>query len=178
MRLEIPFNETIFRGQMLAFFDFAWNENLEKNKFKLYYALAFIIAGGLLVYFESRIGYLIIITGLHYLIVTFNYYHYYKKSKAKYQLVVNQEINSTIENDIINVWEFNDDYLFHKDYKHEIKVNWSAFKDYVIVEDNLFLTVTNGLTYIINKNEIKETEFALVKTFLKGKVTESIKSKK
>ncbi|HSD08283.1 hypothetical protein, partial [Flavobacterium sp.] len=85
----------------------------------------------------------------------------YQNSKKTYLKLIENEIKGQLESNEISIWEFNDEYFNYKDYKYEAKIKWNAFKNYRIIEDNIFLdlNIGNQSSYILSKEEIGNDSF-------------------
>ncbi|MBJ6367520.1 hypothetical protein [Snuella sedimenti] len=172
MKFEIPFDENIYREQMILNFNIAWNENLKKNKRNLYWSIPIIIIGGLIVYGQDYIGFIFIAIGTHFAINGFKYYSFYKKTKKKYFDLIESEIQGQKIANENSLWEFNKDYFRYKYYKYDAKIKWEAFKSYRVIDKNLFLDleVGNNSSYIIGEKEIGNTELKKVIDFANEKI--------
>lgn len=168
MKFEIPFREEIFKKQMILTLNNAWSINLKNNKRNLIWAVPMILFGGLMVYGESDTGFLLIAIGIHYLVNFYNYYSYYKESKTEFLKLVNNEINRQKNANENSVWEFTENYFRYKDYKYETKMKWEMFKNYRIIEKNLFLdlNVSENSSYVLGEEEIGIESFQKITEFV------------
>lgn len=171
MKLEIPFNESIYSEQTTLNFNLAWDENLKKNKKRLYWAVPSIIFGAFLTYQENYLGFLFLGIGIHYIINFYDYYSYYKTNKTKYLELVKSEIDGQKSANQDSIWEFKEDYFRYKYYKYDAKFKWNAFKGYRIIEKNLFLDleVGNNSSYILGESEVGKEKFEEIIEFVKKK---------
>lgn len=175
MKYDIPFNEVNFKQQMKLNFDLVWNINFKKNKKNFFWSIGYIILGILIINWKSNLGYIFIAIGLHFLIISYRYYSFYKKNKNRYFNSINLELEVQKNLNFTDVLEFNEDYFFFKNHKMEAKINWIAFKNFRIVNKNLFLYIDelNTISYILGQNEIGDNEFEKVIRFIETKVNKN-----
>ena len=76
---------------------------------------------------------------------------------------------------INTVWEFNDEYFAVRDYIHDIKIKWSGFESFSIIENTLllYLNYHTSPSYTISKTELEETDFEKIIAFLETKIGHS-----
>ncbi|MDP2161467.1 MAG: hypothetical protein Q8K02_13360 [Flavobacterium sp.] len=161
MKFEIPFKEEIYKKQTSLNLSLTWEKILKKNKKNLIIYIFFISIGFLTIYGGGNIGVIFIIIGLFGLLECYRINTAYQNYKKTYLKLIENEIKGQLESNEKSVWEFNDDYFSYKDYKYEAKIKWNAFKNYRIIEDNIFLdlNVGNQSSYILSKEEIGNDSF-------------------
>ena len=176
MKFEIPFNESIYRKQVAVYFNHAWKEHLKKNKRNFFWGIPAILFGGLAVYSDGNYGYAMIAIGLHYSIVGYNYYSYYKKSKKTYFDAINSEVTAQLAASENMVWEFDETNFNFKYYLYEIKMKWESFIGYRLIDNILFLDMGEGnnASYILSEDEIGNADFIKVVDFVKEKIKPKI----
>jgi hypothetical protein len=172
MRFKIPFNENVYREQMLLNFEQTWKKHWTANKRRLFWTIPMFFMGALLINGENYFGYVLIGFGVHYLTNFFDYYLHYKKSKKKYSDLVESEISGHKTAEIDILWEFNEEYFSYKDYKYESKMKWNVFKSYRVIDSNLFMDINVGpyLSYVLAEKEIGKDQFKQVIDFIKTKI--------
>nr|WP_315193779.1 hypothetical protein [uncultured Flavobacterium sp.] len=161
MKFEIPFKEEIYKKQTILNLSLTWEKILKKNKKNLILYIFFISIGFLIIYGENNIGVIFILIGLYGLLECYRTNYAYQNSKKTYLKLIENEIKGQLESNEISIWEFNDEYFNYKDYKYEAKIKWNAFKNYRIIEDNIFLdlNIGNQSSYILSKEEIGNDSF-------------------
>jgi hypothetical protein len=161
MKFEIPFDEEIYKKQVMLNLSITWEKLLKKSKNNLFFYIFFISMGLLAIYGKNNIGVIFIIVGLYGLLECYKINTAYRNSKKAHLKLIENEIKEQIESNEFSIWEFNDEYLRYKDYKFETKVKWIAFKNYRIIEDNIFLDLDlgNHSSYILSKEEIGNDSF-------------------
>lgn len=171
MKFKIPFDENIYSEQMKLQFDNVWSEGFKKNRSKLYIGVPFFILGILAVYGNGNVGYLFIILSLIYFYKYYEYYQYYQKNKKRY--FSESEIFSLEQKEVqdVSIWEFKDEYFRYKCYKCDLKLDWSLFSGFEIINNNIFIKTKDvNHSYIIGKSEVGESEFNEIAEFLKTKI--------
>ncbi|NUY82342.1 hypothetical protein HUK80_15665 [Flavobacterium sp. MAH-1] len=94
---------------------------------------------------------------------------YYKNKKRFFQeseLEARKHIHANQD----SIWEFNNEYFRYSDFKVDYKTDWSVFKSYRIIDNNLFLDLNETSSYILGKEEIGETEFQKLIQFVDQKL--------
>lgn len=172
MVLEVPFNEDIYKKQTNLILGLYWNKILKKHKNNLIISIVFFLLGVFAIYGKGNVGYVFVIISIYGFLEFYKINTAYQKSKKEFQKIVSDEIKGQIESNQNSIWEFNDTYFRYKDYKLDVKINWTAFKSYAIIEDNLFLNlnVGNQSSYIIAKEEIGNDSFQEVLNFVDDKI--------
>ncbi len=175
MTFELPFHEKIYSDQMNLAFNLAWKTNLKKNKRRLYWGIPSLLFGVFQIFLENYLGFLFLGLGLHYLINYFEFYNFYRIRKRTYFNMVTSEIGKQKEVAINTVWEFNDEYFAVRDYIHDIKIKWSGFESFSIIENTLllYLNYHTSPSYTISKTELEETDFEKIIAFLETKIGHS-----
>lgn len=170
MRYELPFNESLYRKQCKLRFELIWKKLAERNKKGFYYGIPIILFGAFFILKKNELGYVFLVFGAYLLITSYRFNQHYKKAKGDYENDIDEEVVSFIKT--INIWEFNEEYLGYKDHKYETKIKWETFKDFKVIEDNifLFLDAKNYHSYIISKKEVGEEAFDQLINFLNKKI--------
>lgn len=170
MKFEIPFNEDITRNQTKLNFDLVWDRIRKKNRTNTYVTIFLIVFGSLIIYGNGNIGYLLLIMGFFGIIASYRGKLIYQENKKKYVTSMNDEIEKYKTNNGSSIWEFDDKHFNYKDYKYDLKINWDGFTTFRIIENNLFLDLGNGLSYILGKDEVGEESFQNIIDFLETKL--------
>jgi len=161
MTLEIPFNKEIFNHQNQLNFNSVWKKNLKNNQRRILWGILGLLLGGLMIFNENYVGFLFLGIGIHYFVNFYDYWSYYSKSKKRYFGQMSTEIEGYENSGRNCIWEFKDDHFGYTDHKFETKIKWLTFKSFRIIEDTLFLDFDskNGLSYMLGKSEVKESEW-------------------
>jgi hypothetical protein len=172
MKFELPFNEQIYKEQIILNFNTAWNKNLKNNKKRLILVVPMILMGVLIIYGGNNIGFLFLAIGIHNLINFYEYYSFYKKNKNVFFELVEKEKSNQIEANENSIWEFTEDHFRYKDYKYEAKIKWKAFKSFRVIDKHLFLDLDVGdkSAYTIGETEIGAENFNKLIEFVKLKI--------
>jgi len=172
MKLEIPFDKNIYNKQNELNFNSVWKKNLKNNSRRIVWGVLGLILGGFMVFNKNYVGYLFIGLGIHYFANFIDYRSFYLKSKKRYFGLVNGEIDGYENSRCDILWEFEDEYFGYSDHRFETKIKWTTFKSYRIIDETLFLDMDskNGLSYILSKSELKESEWSQILDLLSVKI--------
>ncbi|MFN7675571.1 MAG: hypothetical protein ACK5ON_06365 [Flavobacterium sp.] len=172
MRFEIPFNENISREDSKKYFDFIWKDVLKKNKKNLYVVFPLIVFGITIIYGKSNLGYLILAFGFFAILTYYYFYKHYKKERKRYFEEVEKHISEYSSQNKSCFWEFNEEQFYYSDFKYDLKVNWSSFTKFRIVENNLILELRDNIiaTFFLNKEEVGQENFDKIIHFLEAKI--------
>ena len=84
MKIELHFDESIYRKQMKLLYEMGYGRKRTYLKNSNYLGFAFVLLGFLIVLKKRDIGYLFILFGLYNLISYYNFYFKQKKLARKY----------------------------------------------------------------------------------------------
>ncbi|HLP64108.1 hypothetical protein [Flavobacterium sp.] len=172
MRFEITFDEKISREQSKKYFELYWNDFVSKNNKRLFYIIPFVLIGITIIYGKSSLGYFFLLIGLLMLYLYFTNYRYYKKNKTLFNVDVEKHILNYSSNNKLCVWEFKEEQFCYSDFKFDLKINWSSFSKYRIIENDLILELRDNLigNFFLNKEEVGAVHFDKIILFLEGKI--------
>ncbi len=172
MRFEIPFNENISREDSKKYFDFIWKDDLKKKKKSSYVLFPGILFGIAIIYGKSNIGYLILAIGIFGILAIYYSNKHYKKERKRYFDAVEKHILEYSSNNKPCIWEFNEEQFHYSDFKYDLKINWSSFTKFRIIENNLILELRDNIiaNFFLNKEEVGEENFDKIIHFLEGKI--------
>lgn len=145
MKIEIPFSEEIYKEQSDLVFSNLWKNELKNNYLKLFWGLLSLILGLIVLYNGRETGYILIGISIHYFIIFYNYYDYYKNSKLSYYKEMEEFIAHSNKLNEVSIWVFEEHYFKNAYDGWEAKYNWRHLKRYEIIGKNL-------LVYLINKD--------------------------
>jgi hypothetical protein len=172
MRFEIPFNENISREDSEKYFDFIWKDVLKKNKKKSYYSIPYFIIGIAIIYGKSNVGYIFLASGFLMVLLYYYFNKTYNEKRKTYFDAVEKHILEYSSNNKPSFWEFNEESFHYSDFKYDLKINWSSFTKFIIIENNLILELRDNITaaFFLNKEEVGEENFDKILHFLEGKI--------
>lgn len=171
MKFKIPFDEHIYNEQIKLQFDNVWSEAFKRNKSKLYIGIPFFLLGLLVIYGKRNVGYLFVFFGLISFYKYYEYYRYYHKNKKRYFAESQTYVLEQKEIEDVAILEFKDTYFRFKCFKYDLKLDWSLFTEFEIINDTIFMKTKDvNNNYIIGKSEIGESEFYELIEFLKTKI--------
>lgn len=172
MKLEIPFNDSIFKNQMSLNFKLTWKNNLRHHKVRLSIGILMILFGILVINGGGSMGYVLIGFGISYITRFIDNLLNYRKSKKQYNRLVNAEIIGQVNSKENTVWEFNEDEFCYQDYKIVTKLKWVNFTGFRLIDSSLFLDINVGptLSYIISEEEIDKNQFQIITDIVKKKI--------
>jgi len=163
MKKEIPFDEKVYKSQMLIVFESIYDKHLHDNKINFYYGLLFVLVA-LVSFFQlnpdSNLPIIAIVLGLVFLGYSFQYYRNYKTKKKEYIEQIDNEIEENISANQNSVLEFNEEYIRWKNFKIDIKIALYGIKYFVEKENNILIGLAkNTPAIIISKEEIGEENY-------------------
>ena len=172
MRFEIPFTEKNSREQSIVYFNSIWEKALKKNKKLWYHILIYLPLGVLIIYGKSNLGYLFIVMGLLLLLAYFIFRNNYLKKRKEYLNLVEEHIKNYSLSNKPCIWEFKDDIFHYSDYKYDLKINWSAFAKFKIIENNLVIELRDNVmaSFFLNNEEVGDENFDKIIIFLESKL--------
>lgn len=102
----------------------------------------------------------------------FNYLNHYKKNKKRYYALVEDSILRNKAANINIIWEFTEDELIYKDFQYDLKIKWTAFKSWKVIQEHLFISLEVAPTssYILGEKEVGIENFKEIVEFVKGKI--------
>ena len=167
MRFEIPFDKIIYKEQMILHYNLVWNTNLKKNKRSFYFYILSLFIASIMILQNNCLAFLFLVIGVYGVLHCYSFYKLYRKNKKNYYKLLHSEIKKQLEANSISIWELDKDYFIYKSYNLEFKIKWSAVKGYRIIDDNLFLDLFTGSSYIIGAKEIGDIDFKELILFIK-----------
>lgn len=169
MKIELHFDESIYRKQMKLLYEMGYGRKRTYLKNSNYLGFAFVLLGFLIVLKKRDIGYLFILLGSINLI---SYYHFYFKQKKviqKYEAEQLEIINLLTENPNV-VFEFNEEGLSYSDYKENLKVGWDEFNTFIEKDENIFLITKTFRPFAVGKSEVGSKTYYQIKNFVESKM--------
>nr|WP_321409571.1 hypothetical protein [uncultured Carboxylicivirga sp.] len=173
MKIEIPFDKDVFRKQMLLSFSVVWKANLKKNRRRLIWIVLSFFTGLYVYSTGDMMGLIFFFLAMLVFINFINYEWFYQKNKKKYLRILS-EISESFENAGQNtIWEFEEDHLGYKDHRFETRIKWSAFKNYRIIDNNLFIysDTVSGNAFVIGLEEVELDIWNNIKEIVAGKLS-------
>ncbi|MBF04537.1 MAG: hypothetical protein CMP76_14725 [Flavobacterium sp.] len=169
MKLELNFNESIYRKQMELLYNSGFGKNVEYYKNSHYLGFVLLIIGICSIINGQNFGYALIVFALGVLIPYFIFY--FKNRKVLKNLVFEQDnIVSIYTQNPKVILEFTETEFKYKDYNNERDFNWADFLTYNIIEDNIFLFTKNYEPYIIEKEEAGEENYENILLLIESKL--------
>jgi hypothetical protein len=162
MTFEIPFNSAIATQKNELRFKLAWKKNLRKTAYNLIAGLVILFFAVLIIASHDSKGYIFLWLGVYSLISTFSYFRLYLKRRSQWRQLIRDIGDKRVKEHDITTYEFNDSYFYSKDMLYEQKIQWAAFKEYEVIEGNLFLRLAetlDGNSIILGENEVGTEEF-------------------
>lgn len=172
MRFEIPFNENITRESSKKYFDFIWKDFLKKNKKNLYVIFPAILLGIAIIYGKSNLGYIFLVIGFFGISTYYKSNKQYHKARKTYFDIVEKHILKYSSTNKPCIWELNEEQFYYSDFKYDLKINWSCFTKYSVIENNLILELRDNIiaNFVLNKEEIGEANFNEIILFLNERI--------
>ncbi len=169
MKLELNFNESIYRKQMELLYNSGFGKNVEYYKNSHYLGFILLIIGIWSINNGRNFGYALIVFALGVLIPYFILY--FKNRKNLKNLVFEQDniVSIYTQNPKI-ILEFTETEFTYKDYNNERIFNWADFLAYDVIQDNIFLITKKHESYIIGKEEAGEENYENILLLIESKL--------
>lgn len=169
MKLELKFDELIYRKQSDLLFEIGYGKKETYYKNSNYFGVCLTILGVLAIIGKGNIGYIFIIMGLLLLISYYSYH--FKQKKILVQLKAQQlQIISFYKDNPNASYEFNDNELVFTDYNGSTKIEWQDFHSVLEKEENIFLITKKFIPYTFGKSEIGIENYNLAVEFIESKL--------
>lgn len=170
MKLDLHFDETIYRKQMKLLYDSAYARKLKYYKNSHYFGFTLLIIGILIIMEKRDLGYLFAILGVSILIPYFILH--FKLVRISKKFAIEENLTISIYKEFpITTWEFLEESFKFSDYKSKKNIEWTSFLTYKVIDDNLFLFTKNFEPYILDKHEVGDKKFNKILEIVKCKIT-------
>lgn len=170
MRYEMILNPETFYHMV----DVLWQDNNKRYKQSLVIGL---IVGAIVFVFgfmgpDNRIFRdITVAVGLAILLVYTYAFYNLKKDKEEYVDVFCTYYSKPGE----RIMEFDKEYFFYKDQYYESKLKWTAFKNYFIIEDIVYLAFHN-VYYLISEKEVGKKGIDDIIGFMEEKIIPQVET--
>lgn len=163
MKIEIPFDENVYRNQMLFVFESTYDKHLHDNKINFYYGLLFVLVA-IVSFFQlnpdSKLPIIAVVLGLVFTGISWQYYRNYKTKKKEYIKRIDNEVKEHKNANQNSVFEFNEESISWKNFKIEIKLALNGIKYFVEKENNILIGLAKDTpSIIISKEEIGQENY-------------------
>ncbi len=175
--IQCPFNAALGRKAQIVYYK---DSTLANRKRMRYFVIGAIVASSYGCYKLMNREHgsyipdiLLFALGIHYLIVSINYFWQLNKNQEKLNLIL-QERNSRLEGTSITM-EFSETGFRHKEEGYAFYFNWEFVTGYRILEEVLIIETRLGTVpaYLIPSKVITEDDFEFVLRFLAEKIPSS-----
>lgn len=171
MRLELKFDETIYRKQMNLLFEMSYGKKITYYKNSNYLGFGLIILGVLAIIGKGNIGYAFIMFGLGMLIPYYTFHFKQKKLKRRLETEQTQIIAYYKENPNAS-FVFNENGIVFSDHYGNKIINWQDFHFLLEKEENIFLITKEFSPYTFGKSEVGSENYNLAINFIESKLGE------
>lgn len=170
MKLELNFDESIYRKQIELLYNSGYGKKSEYYKNSHYLGFGFLIVGVWSIIDKRNFGYVLLIFALGILIPYFIFY--FKNRKVLKNLVEEQNavISIYAQNPKV-IMEFTEIEFKFSDFGGESTIAWADFQMFLIIEENIFLFTKNYQPITIGKSEAGEENYAKVLQIIEAKLT-------
>ncbi|MEK8181256.1 YcxB family protein [Flavobacterium buctense] len=169
MKLELHFNESIYRRQMELLYEMGYGRKKRYYKNSNYFGLVLVLIGALIVVGKNNIGYLFVMLGS---INLFTYYQFHFKNKKITQKYEAEQLETiaTFKENPIAIFEFNDDGLKYGNHTGNVTINWNDFLQYMIKDENIFLITKKFQPFVVGKSEVGEENYNEILNFIDSRI--------
>lgn len=160
MKIEIPFDESIFKEQMLFLFDNAYDKHLHTNKITFYYGLFFLLVS-CVSYFQlnpDSIFYIVgLIVGSILLGISLLYYKEYKTKKKLYFSLIEKEVQEHLHSDTVSVFHYNEEFIRWENFKIDFKITWQGIKFFELKDEYIIIGIADKTPLLIlSKTDVQD----------------------
>jgi hypothetical protein len=151
-------------------FNRIWKANLKKNQKNLYWVIISLALAALtFLYKDYAFTGFFIGFSLSAVSYFFSYYSLYKKSKKKFQEIIDKEISNLKINSTDVIWEFTPTHFGFKNYKSEYKFIWQEITYCILDDKYLYITASSFINFILDKANINEDNLNKTIDYLESK---------
>jgi hypothetical protein len=169
MKIELYFDESIYRKQMELLYNCGYGETQKYYKNSHYLGFGLFVTGVLSIIDNRNFGYALIVFALGILIPYFVFF--YKNKKVSKKLVEGQnEVVSIYTQNPKVVLEFSEAEFKYSDYDSERIIAWEDFLTFRIIEENVFLFTKTYDPYVVGKSEAGEENYKQILQIIESKV--------
>ena len=172
MKFEIPFKSEIYLNQIQLMVPIIYKYYFKDAKETLIVGILSSLLGVFIILGKSYLGIVFIVLGVYFIFKSFPKFKLYNTLK-KTHLKITQEKLSENQSDFGNgIFEFNESSLKYIDKLQTRDIKWNEFKNFKIVESNLFLILDQekGDIMAIGEDEIGKESFEKMIEFVKIKL--------
>ncbi len=169
MKIEVDFDESLFRHQQAYRFDNIWNNYRKSTENKFIWGLILLAFGIMLVLGKAMFGYIICGISLSRLFDSWSNWNTYKTKKKVQEELTNKYILKYI--DYKQIYELTDESFNFTTPGYYQKIDWSEFTDYKLEENQIIIDIENYKDYaIIDRQEVGDDNFELIKEIVKARI--------
>ena len=101
-------------------------------------------------------GFVFLSASLFFIYVSANFLIQAHSKKKKYVEKINTISDEYIKQDLLFIWEFENDFLGYRDFQYEMKVKWPSFSHFDVKEKTLYLFLRHrdDFVYSLSEEEI------------------------
>lgn len=171
MKFTIPFDKEIYHKQIQLQFDYVWKKAYAKSWKGLVIGLLFVLIGIFFISQESIFGLVLTIIGSISLYKYYEFINHYRTSKQFFFSAAEEYVQNKTKGIHNSIWQFEENFFRYKDDKCDLKLDWSFFKNFDIIEENIFLnTSQENISYVLGKIELEESDYEDLLSFLNSKL--------
>lgn len=172
MRVEINFDEELFKKQQQLAFDLKYGEQINSSKNNLIYIVILLVVSILSIYYRSEWGDLLLAATLIFLYRNIYEHYYFSKLKKSLKKLISEHITEYASEGNKIVWTLEEERFTYEDHRMTLSFRWSEFKLGQLVEGTLLLhpLQINFLPFLLDKEEVGQDRFDEICKFIASKV--------
>jgi hypothetical protein len=175
MKFTIFFNESSLRKQHNLLFDETYKKAKRDSNKTLFWSILIILFALSMFFFNDKTGGVVfLILGGHFLVTYVYWIVEYLKAKKKLNNYTDSLVSRFLlnENDGVNEWELDEEFLSVSSSKALGKISWDIIKGYKIIDDHIMIIRDVGMNvfFIIGKQEVSDDVYQQVIQFLETKI--------
>lgn len=173
-QVTIPVDTNLRKACLKATYNYVVKEE-NKRAWRLLIPMGILmVLGGFLAYKQNQVftfGHIIVFGAGFYFFSIINYFSQVRKGREEYVKAGIEPMNG-VENEVLEeVIELTDAHFFFRDSHVSTKAVWSAFANYKLHDDYIFLHYKNsGQIFSLSKAEMGEANFQKAKKIISSKV--------
>ncbi|NHN26534.1 hypothetical protein FIA58_012680 [Flavobacterium jejuense] len=169
MKLELLFDESVYRRQMELLYKLAYERQTTYFKNSHFVGFALLFLGVLAVVGKANIGYSFMFFGMFVLVPY--YYFYFKQNRIKRKFEEERlAIISLYKENPKVTYKFNDVDFKYSDYTSNLIFSWDELLTFIELEENIFFFTKNSEPFIFGKAELGETNYNKLLKLLESKL--------
>jgi len=172
MRVEIDFDEELFKKQQYLAFDLKFGEQINTSKNNLFFILILLVVSVLSIYYQSKWGDFLLAATLIFLYRNIYERFHFRKLKKGLNKLINEHLDEYVNKENKIIWILEEERFTYVDHRMTLSFRWSEFKLGQVIDGTLLLhpLQINFLPFLLDIEEVGQDRFDEICTFIASKV--------